>query len=144
MNADGSGVTRLTHNAAEDSEPAWSPNGRSIAFQSTRGSLGGYRIWIMNADGSGLRTLHISTILRGKQGLRPVDEVDPDWSPDGHSIAYADDLDGDYEIHVAKADGTPEEQLTFVSQQLTNTRGASYDPRWSPDGRSIAFVSDRD
>ena len=51
MNADGSGQRRLTRNPARDKDPAWSPDGRRIAFNS------GSQIWLMNPDGSGQRSL---------------------------------------------------------------------------------------
>lgn len=51
MSADGSGVTRLTTSIGTDDRPAWSPNGRRIAFTSTRD--GANEIYVMNADGSG-------------------------------------------------------------------------------------------
>ncbi len=50
MNADGSGVTRLTNNADADRHPAWSPDGAKIAFHSDRDD--NYEIYVMNADGS--------------------------------------------------------------------------------------------
>ena len=49
MNADGSGVVRLTDHSARDGEPAWSPDGQRIAFSSDRD--GNYDIYVMNADG---------------------------------------------------------------------------------------------
>ena len=55
MNADGSGQRNLTRNAAFDADPAWSPDGRSIAFRSTRD--GNPEVYIMKADGSGQRNL---------------------------------------------------------------------------------------
>ena len=55
MNADGSGTRKLTHNARHNAEPAWSPDGRKIAFRSTRN--GNREIYVMNADGSGKRNL---------------------------------------------------------------------------------------
>src|SRR3990172_8300809 len=51
MNADGSGATRLTNNAAWDDGPAWSPDGSKIAFETKRD--GNSQIYAMNADGSG-------------------------------------------------------------------------------------------
>jgi len=55
MNADGSGQRRLTRNRAEDSNPAWSPNGKKIAFQSDRDGVP--EIYVMSADGNGQRRL---------------------------------------------------------------------------------------
>ena len=55
MNADGSGTRKLTHNARQNAEPVWSPDGRKIAFRSTRN--GNREIYVMNADGSGKRNL---------------------------------------------------------------------------------------
>ena len=55
MNADGSGITRLTNNAARDGFPAWSPDGTKIAFVSDRD--GNFEIYTMNADGTGLVNL---------------------------------------------------------------------------------------
>lgn len=51
MNADGSGQTNLTKNAADDTYPTWSPDGKKIAFNTLRD--GNYEIYVMSADGSG-------------------------------------------------------------------------------------------
>ena len=55
MNADGTGLTQLTHNSDRDSVPAWSPDGRRLAFHSNRD--GDFEIYVMNADGTGLTQL---------------------------------------------------------------------------------------
>lgn len=55
MNNDGSGVKRLTNNAANDGLPTWSPNGKTIAFVSNQG--GPWAIWAMSPDGSNRRKL---------------------------------------------------------------------------------------
>src|SRR6266550_3870165 len=55
MNADGTGVTRLTDNPAADGDPAWSPDGTRLAFTSARD--GNNEIYVMNADGSGVTRL---------------------------------------------------------------------------------------
>jgi TolB protein len=62
MNADGSGQRNLTRNPAYDADPAWSPDGRKLAFVSNRG--GRYEVYVMNADGSGQRML----MQRGASG----------------------------------------------------------------------------
>jgi TolB protein len=51
MNADGTGQTNLTKNVAGDWSPAWSPDGKKIAFVSQRD--GNLEIYVMNADGTG-------------------------------------------------------------------------------------------
>jgi Tol biopolymer transport system component len=125
MNADGSGQTRLTNNAASDFAPAWSPDGAKIVFVSTRD--GNSEIYVMNADGS------------GQTRLTTVSESDaaPAWSPDGTKIAftsYRSDNQGD--IYVMNADGS-------AQANLTNHSGLDVDPAWSPDGAKIAFITIR-
>jgi TolB protein len=61
----------------------------------------------------------------------------PVWSPDGASIAFYTDRDGNWEIYVMKADGAG---LT----RLTDHPGYDGEPSWSPDGQRLAFTSDRD
>jgi Tol biopolymer transport system component len=100
MNADGSGTRRLTHSAAYDGEPAWSPDGRKIAFRSTRN--GNREIYLMNADGSSQRNLT----------RNPANDVRPSWSPDGRRIAFISDRDGRLEAHVMNADGSGQRSLT--------------------------------
>ncbi|MEK6276020.1 MAG: hypothetical protein AABM30_11895 [Actinomycetota bacterium] len=100
--------------------PTWSPDGRRIAF--TVGSA----IYIMNADGSRVRR------VRTERGLDFSDG--PVWSPDGTTLVYAATLiETDFEIYVARADGSGLRQLTHNSVQ-------DWSPAWSPVRRRIAFV----
>ena len=100
MNADGSGTRKLTHNALLNAEPAWSPDGRKIAFRSTRN--GNRDIYVMNADGSGERNLTRNAAWDSR----------PSWSPDGRKIAFVSNRDGRLEAHVMNADGSGQRSLT--------------------------------
>jgi Tol biopolymer transport system component len=103
MNADGSGTRKLTHNNARFyAEPAWSPDGRKIAFRSTRNG-GNREIYVMNADGSNQRNLT----------RNPAKDVRPSWSPDGRRIAFVSDRDGRLDAHVMNADGSGQRSLTL-------------------------------
>ncbi len=84
---------RLTFHDAFDSAPAWSPDGRRIAFSSLRD--GNTEIYLMNADGSGVTRLTYK------------DDFDsfPAWSPDGRRIAFHSYRDGNWDIYVMNADG---------------------------------------
>ena len=125
MNADGSGVTRLTEHPGDDWGPDWSTDGQLIAFSSGRD--GDSDIYVMNADGSGVTQL---TNHPGFDGFQA-------WSASGEQIAFSSDRDGDSDIYVMNADGSG-------VTQLTNHPGYDGYPAWSPDGRRITFMSERD
>ncbi len=125
MNPDGSNQTRLTNNPAEDSGPAWSPDGSMIAFTSNRD--GNFEIYTMNLDGTNQKRITNT----------PADDINPDWSPDGAKIAFSSDRNGNEEIYVMNADGTDQ-------TRLTSNPGVDRDPAFSPDGTRIAFQSQRD
>jgi Tol biopolymer transport system component len=120
MNPDGTGVQELTYGASASSwDPAWSPDGTKIAYQSGPALV--YSIWVMNADGSGAHQ-----VTSG-----PTDFF-PDWSPDGSEIAFSR-LGTGAGLYVVNADGTG------TPTQLTNGLEDGY-PSWSPDGTKIAFA----
>jgi Tol biopolymer transport system component len=129
VNVDGTMAHTLTNRPlAFDARPAWSPDGGRIAFEST--TEGKRSIWVMQADGLGLRRLTDA-------GAPTAADSSPAWSPDGARIAYASDRDGNSEIYVVGADGSGIRRLT------DNPAGDGF-PAWSPDGTRLAFVSDRD
>jgi uncharacterized protein YraI/protocatechuate 3,4-dioxygenase beta subunit len=125
INADGSGLERLTNSQAVETGPAWSPNGQQIAFSSW--TNGNDEIYVVTADGSGLARLTDS----------PTVDSFPAWSPSGQQIAFQSDRDGNFEIYRINANGT---ELT----RLTDHPALDQAPAWSPDGRQIIFHSKRD
>lgn len=119
MNADGSAVTRLTNSAGMDDFPAWSPDGKKIAFVSDRDGLGG-AIYVMNADGTAVTRLTPLGAFGGLLGR-------PAWSPSGKHIAFGgvDVLPGSKAaIYVMAADGTGLVRVTGETYQAGS-------PTWS-------------
>ncbi len=114
MNADGSGVERLTENTKRDWLPSWSSDGDRIAFSSKRD--GDEDIYVMNADGTGVDVLTNNEYF----------DFDPAWSPDSGRIAFTSEYGpGDSGILVMNADGSG-------VVRLTENEYTDYDPAWSP------------
>jgi TolB protein len=151
VNGDGSGakpLTSLTNAGLGSGGPQWAPDGTKVVFVSTRkldgsdaaNTNGTMNIWVMNADGSGVKSIASVTALN-------ANSVQPQWSPDGTKIVFASarKLDGSdaanannmNNIWVVNADGTSGKPLTSL------TSAASVMPQWSPDGTKIVFTSGR-
>jgi len=114
-------VTQLTFDPANDVDPSWSPDGKSIVFASDRGrDPEDYAIWRMD-----LATGEASAVRVTPEG---VWGRQPDWSPDGTTIAFSGG--NIFTVPVAGGNLTP---LTDPAY------GTSADPRYSPDGTVIAF-----
>jgi Tol biopolymer transport system component len=123
MNADATHRRLIARKSVDDNgtPPAWSSRG-AIAFISDGA------IWTVSVSGKGLHRL-VPADGRGMRGLA--------WSPDGAKLAFGHG-DGDYEVFVVNEDGSGVENLT------DNEKIQDEWPSWSPDGRAIVFVSDRD
>ena len=141
MDADGSHVRRLTVSPREDWQPSWSPDGKHIVFASLR--TGDWEIYVMDSDGANTYQLTES----------PGVDWTPDWSPDGQRIVFASNRTPDgikvtdetvvdnpetntWDIYVMNHDGSS-------VRRLTDAPGSDIEPTWSPDGKYLAFASDR-
>jgi TolB protein len=125
VSPDGSDRKNLLPHAAFDESPRWSPDGKTVAFTSTRGK--NQDIWIMDAHGKNLKRLTSDTAI----------DNSPTWSPDSKRIAFASARSGNFEIWSMNADGSEQKKLTDHPRM-------DYWPVWSPDGKAIAFTSNRD
>lgn len=109
-----------------DEQPRWSPDGRRIAFKSTRG--GSFNLYLMDPDGGSV------TRLTNHAG----NDHDPSWLPDGQSLVFSSDRDrgaGRYDLYrLWIADGSIERLTTFFN-------GYAFMPNVSPDGGWVAFVA---
>jgi TolB protein len=121
----GTSLRRLTKDRWVDDQISWSPDGRRIAFVSNRGS-GKFGIWVMNANGTGLRRL-------------TADGAIPSWSPDGERIAFVRTAGPSDEIWLMDPDGSSQLRLT-VPPHNAEIFGRDSMPEWSPSGNELAFV----
>jgi hypothetical protein len=112
MNADGSEQTNISNNPAFDGYPHWSPDGKKIAFMTSRDGIN-YEIYVMNADGSEQTRLTNNA---------DIDEQ-PSWSPDGTEIAFISSRD--YQVYVMNADGSEQ-------TNISNNPAVHDNPDWGP------------
>ncbi len=144
MDAGGSDARQLTQlqpgSGTEDHAPAWSPDGRRIAFMrsnNTKSPQDQSAIYTVNADGTGLRL--VRRMPREWPGAGA-----PDWSPDGRRLLFST-----YCYFGNCGQPSTGAQLFTIDpnggrpRQLTHLPGNSYNGAWSPDGKKIVFARNR-
>ena len=123
---DGANERRVTVSRSINTNPAWAPDARSIAYTS----------WL-----TGFPDVVVSHVFEGRMS-HPARGNDrdhnflPAFSPDGTQIAFNSNRDDNNDIYVANVDGSD-------VRRLTNNPAIDTSPTWSPNGRQIAFTSDR-
>jgi Tol biopolymer transport system component len=164
MDAAGTHPRRLTDHPAQDRAPSWSPDGRQIAFMSDREARPDSQIFVMNADGTGVkrvtgrgsawtpqfspdgreiaaqidRDVYVVDLASGTERrltYDPNNGMSPAWSPDGRQLVFLSTRNQRLELFTMQADGTDQALLVSLSA------ASAIDPRWSPDGTRVAFVS---
>src|SRR2546425_7951307 len=145
-------LTQVTSGDFDDSEPAWSPDGKSLAFTSNRSTPDPDRnyntdIWVVAADNvvrsAGAppddKGAHLTQIT-----TNPGPDRSPAWSPDGKLLAFVTQTDvkdmiyATHHLAIAPSTGGEAKVLTLAFDRSVRR------PRFSPEGRSIYFIADDD
>ena len=113
---------RLTRHPGIDTEPSWSPAGRDIAFISDR--AGSPHVFVMDAEGGNVRQLTYAGF-----------HTQPRWSPKGDTLVYTM-RQGTHDLWAINPDGSN-------ARRLTSGPGDNQGATWAPNGRHLAFQSNR-
>jgi dipeptidyl aminopeptidase/acylaminoacyl peptidase len=137
LTLDTGAVAQLTSGVFDDRHPAWSPDGKRLAFTSKRGAdpdrSDDSNVFVMDAQ-PGSPAQALTTWTGGDDATRPL------WSPDGRTIAYLQDNESPQfyypqnRLAVVPAAGGPSRVLTPTLDRPVES------PLWSPDGQSLLFV----
>lgn len=126
-NADGSNPERITHSGRHDTQPAWSPDGREIAYISAPAATAGdYMVRVLPASAGS----ESKTLVSGVATLNG-----PAWSPDGRTIVFGSRRRQREWVASVPASGG---SVTWLESGADGSW-----PAWRPDGKAIAFVRDQ-
>jgi len=136
-------TTQITSGDFDDSQPAWSPDGKQLAFSSNRSTpdpdaTRDSNIWVVAADNTD-KGEHLTQIT-----TNPAPDNQPTWSPDGKWIAYVTELDphlfyySTQHLAIISATGGTPKVLTLAFDRSVRR------PRFSADGKFIYFTVDDD
>jgi dipeptidyl aminopeptidase/acylaminoacyl peptidase len=134
-------LTQITSGDFDDNEPAWSPDGKSLAFSSNRSTPDPDRtyntdVWVVAADNTD-NGAHLTQVT-----TNPGSDRAPSWSPDGKWIAFVTQTDlkamiyATHHLAIAPSTGGEAKVLTLAFDRSVRR------PRFSPDGRAIYFIAD--
>lgn len=129
--ADGT-LRRLTQDMYHDRDPAWSPDGRWLAFASDRGEGGRqarYHLFLCD-----LQEGQVLPLTGG-----PGSETQPAWHPGGGELAYCAEAQGMLNLAAARLEWGAQ-GVRLGRRQLTRVAGGAFDPVWLPDGKGLLYT----
>ena len=118
-------VIQWTSDSSAKRNPAWAPDGRTLAYAALRD--GSWQIFKKSISG-GKETRLTSP---------PGDNYEPAWAPDGKSIAFTSNRDGREQVYLMDSEGRN-------PRNILKSGGSDFQPAWSPDGKMLAFSTNRD
>jgi TolB protein len=115
-------ATCVTESSGVPASPAWHPDGKLLAYSSDEGDGEGTQLYIVD--------IHSAAPAR-RWSSGAAESFDPEWSPDGTTIAFTARIGGDWAVATRPFAGG---RLSIIQ------RNGAQHPTWSPDGRSVAYV----